>query len=138
MLQKNTKQFAILSSIPPPFGGVTVHIERLSFLLRQSGITFRIYEQQGKSIPELDVVPIGHSFFKTLKFLITVPEPIIHLHTSSISAIEISLLILLLRKKKVLLTIHNEKPMRKYKQMCLSCSQLLFKLLLKKNLHNIS
>ncbi|MHB8865399.1 MAG: glycosyltransferase family 4 protein [Pirellulaceae bacterium] len=123
---------AIVSSIPPPFGGVTVHVERLSALLGEHGFSFRIYEQQGKSIPERNVVPLGRASGAMLKFLLTVPEPIVHLHTSSVSAIGVCLAILLWRKKKVLLTLHGEKPMRDYQGIRFPGVSLLLTHLLRK------
>ena len=106
---------AIYGSLPPPFGGVSVHLNRIIERLREEGIPFCLYEQRGKSIPERNVVASGRKLLRFVHFLLCVREPIVHFHTSKVSAIVTALVVLQLRRRKVILTFHSERLMRFYR-----------------------
>jgi len=111
---KQKKGIAIFTVVPPPYGGVSVHVERLMDMACAEGIPYQVYDQLGKNIPERHVKSAGKSAWAGVKFLLTVSEPVIHCHNNSISAIILSLLILRMRRKLSILTLHSEKPLRNY------------------------
>ncbi len=107
-------RIAIYAALPPPYGGVGVHVERLTEIARKEGIPYQVYDQLGKTIPERHVVPIGATAWAGIKFLLTVREPVIHFHNNGMAVVISALFISSLRRKKALLTIHSEKLMRRY------------------------
>jgi glycosyltransferase involved in cell wall biosynthesis len=110
-------QVAIFSTLPPPYGGVTVHVARLLGHLRASGMPIRVYENLGKNDPARGIYPARKSMVGFLTFLLTVRELVIHLHTNSLSAMMLGSLILRMRGRRVILTLHSEKPMRTLKRL---------------------
>ena len=108
---------AIFSALPPPFGGVTVHIDRLLHLLEKEGITYTLYELAGKRIPQRHVVPCRRRAFTFLYRLLSFPEAVANFHTSSIKALFLFTTICAFRGKKVFLTLHSERPIREYNDL---------------------
>lgn len=128
---------AIYSILPPPFGGVSVHVLRLKTLIAQSGMTCRVYEQSGKSEPENGIYPAGKDALSLLTFLLSVRESIVHFHTSSLPLLMVAIPLLRLRKKQVMITLHGEKLMREH-QGSSSLKSMLLSILLKRVTHIIS
>jgi glycosyltransferase involved in cell wall biosynthesis len=106
------ERIAIYSRLPPPYGGVTVHSERLIERAREEGIPHQAYNQSAKAIPDRDVKPVGESVWAGIKFLLTVREPVVHFHNNGLATIISSLGIASLRGKRSILTIHSERPIR--------------------------
>jgi glycosyltransferase involved in cell wall biosynthesis len=108
------RQLAVYGELPPPFGGVTVHVRRLTARLQGAGITCRVYnpatESHGKVLT--GVTQIRKNWRGFLRFLCTVPEPVVHLHTNNFSALTSAAWVLKRRGKKVLATIHNQYMLR--------------------------
>lgn len=109
-------RIAIVSSIPPPYGGVSVHVERLLSILRETGVPFCLYEQQGKSDPRRSIVPASRSASWFIRFLLFTSESIVHLHTSSLPAVVAACYLLSMRRKKCIITFHSEHPIRAYER----------------------
>lgn len=97
-------KIVIVGPVPPPIGGVSIHIQRLSQMLINAGdkVTF------------IDESPIKKANFFYLRSLMLIPYlrliksgDIIHIH-SSVSVFRIlHLIICLLLKKKIVLTLHS-------------------------------
>jgi glycosyltransferase involved in cell wall biosynthesis len=106
---------AVVGRLPPPYGGVTVHITRLARLLVKCGIPYRIYDTDGRSDPDRHAVAGGNTPLWLLKFLVTVPEAGVHLHTNNVKTIMLAAAVLPWRKKRLLVSLHSEAPMRWYR-----------------------
>jgi len=114
-LRARPSRMAILGRLPPPYGGVTVHLNRLARLLVRSGIPYRIYDTDGRVDPDRHAVAGGNTPLWLLKFLATVPEPGVHLHTNNIKTIMLAAVVLPWRKRRLLVSLHSEAPMRWYR-----------------------
>ena len=100
---------AIVGVIPPPFGGVSVHVLREIELLRTEGFKVDLYEQRGKSDPDNSVYPLPKSRLGFFKFLTRVDCDLLHFHFSNHMASALAGLVLLLRPtQKYICTIHGE------------------------------
>ena len=100
---------AIVGVIPPPFGGVSVHVLREIELLRTEGFKVDLYEQRGKSDPDNSVYPLPKSRLGFFKFLTRVDCDLLHFHFSNHMASALTGLVLLLRPtQKYICTIHGE------------------------------
>ena len=124
-----TKQVSIaeVGSLPPPFGGVSVHIERLCAALQRENIPFRVYVYTGlaTSSPDAKVVSI-RTFVRRTWHMATFPESIVHLHTGSPWAILVTALLALPRGKAVVVTVHGERLQRRLGQMRLGWIRHMF------------
>ena len=105
---------AIVGSLPPPYGGVTIHVDRLTRRLADAGIPYVLYDTRRRRIPERHVVPGRKSLLWFLKFLWTVPEPVVHFHTGRIAALVVAAAVLPWRSRRLLVSLHSEAPMRWY------------------------
>lgn len=108
---------AMLSAVPPPYGGVTVNVDRLLSRLHAEGLAVRLYEQTGKCDPERHMVPLSRSPLTTLKLLATLPEAVLHLHTNHVRAIMGVAAVLRLRGRGYVVSFQSHAPMRAYKAM---------------------
>lgn len=106
---------AILESLPPPFGGVTIHVDRLTRILAEAGIPYRLYDMQKRSIPQRHVVPGGKSPLWILKFLLTFPEAALHLHVARPSVLVPTFMLLAPRKRRLVVSFHRDRAMLWYR-----------------------
>lgn len=110
-----SSDLAVVGVLPPPFGGVSVHVKRYMELLARSGVSATLYEQTGKSDSAKRVVPLNNSPVRFVKFLMTFEEKVVHFHFNNHRALAIAGQFLHLRKgKKAILTVHSEKLVRWY------------------------
>lgn len=110
MMDRN--KIAILSSLGPPWGGVGMHISRLLYRLKAAGIPYVMYDQLGKTISSMNVVASDRSLKGLIKFIFSVKEDIIHLHTSNLYGLLFLAAILKMRGKKIISTFHNQNVVR--------------------------
>lgn len=109
------KTIAIVGSMPPPFGGVSVHVLRELELLGSAGYEVSLYEQTGKSVPQDNVYPLSRSKFKFLKFLLSIDQDLIHFHFANHVASALTGLVLRLRpRQNYIATVHGEGLMENY------------------------
>ncbi|MCK9328984.1 MAG: glycosyltransferase [Candidatus Cloacimonetes bacterium] len=104
MLDK--KKFKILGFIPPPYGGLSIHIFRLLDFLDEQKFEYDFYNYK----PNFNKTFLSF-FFDCINF----KKEIIHLH--EVLAYKQHLMLLLLIKvfnKRVILTIHNNRFKEKY------------------------
>ncbi len=109
---QNSNRIAIIGTIPPPFGGVSIHIERKLALLERANIGFTVYEQSCKDDPNRNIVPFKPSVFSFLKLLWRMPERLVHFHTNRLPVLAVAAWVLRFRRKNYIFTIHSEQPLR--------------------------
>lgn len=99
----------IFGPTPPPFGGVSIHVARLVDRLEERDCDYTVYSTSE-----------SHATFERSKFLKKGPlsfvstfgrarEDIFHLHTSNLPAICAATVISKLRRKRIVLTLHNQR-----------------------------
>ena len=102
-------KIAVVGVLPPPFGGVSVHVLREVELLRESGFSVDLYEQKGRSDPSNSIYPLTGSKLGFLKFLLQVDCDLLHFHFCNHVASAFTGLVLSFRPKtKYICTVHGE------------------------------
>lgn len=114
-MKGNGTEIAVVGVIPPPFGGVSVHIDRLLFLLRRNCIPYRLYELNGRSDADRSIVALGRSPRTFLQFLLTCKESIVHFHTDNGTAVMVATCLLRLRRRQAIFTLHSDALMWYYR-----------------------
>jgi glycosyltransferase involved in cell wall biosynthesis len=102
---------ALVGPYPPPYGGVSVHIQRLHRRLAALGIPSRVYCQRSSTLGhEEHVIPASNKF----SWYAWIPEhgwrcdtSIVHFHDDWCWAP--AAMAMLLRGKKVVMTLHNQQ-----------------------------
>ena len=108
---------AIVGTAPPPFGGVSVHVNRKLDLLRRNGIDANLYEQTGKDAPDRGIFPLGSSKFRFLQLLLNFRENLIHFHFNNHVALAMACQVVKLRRgKEYSITVHSERPSRLFSE----------------------
>lgn len=93
---------------PPPYGGVSVHIQRLNEQLKKNGFECIIYDfGKEKELRPKNVKPIKDIKGLALKYLLNSPEDIIHYHGYDPIALLLFSLISIIKKKTVVFTFHS-------------------------------
>jgi len=114
--KKTSDALAIIGAIPPPYGGVTVHIKRFISLLRSKNIKTKLYDLMSKSNNDQDIISLGKSPFRFFKLLLLFKEKAIHVHTNNLLALSVIGQVAKIRSNKnFVITIHSERPVRKYR-----------------------
>src|SRR5262245_29913555 len=98
---------AILGAVPPPFGGVSVHLARLIDRMQLRGLDYRLYDLNGRSDAARHIFPAARSVVWLIGFLLTCRETIVHLHTESVGVIILAACILPIRSRSLLVTLHG-------------------------------
>ena len=102
-------KIALLGPYPPPYGGVSVHIERLKKKLEEKGIDCIVYDFFGARDQKdvYNVVTVSEPARWWLKYFFTAKEDVIHVHVSSWFLRAVAGLMTLLGKK-IVVSIHGE------------------------------
>jgi len=109
------KKVLLVGGHPPPYGGITVHIQRLKKLLEGEGHKVVVLDLIGKTpVEDENIVSVFNKYkfitlFKSLKYIFFSDEEIIHFHTSAFGNflyVAPLYLILCLSKRKII-TIHS-------------------------------
>lgn len=79
----------VVGVIPPPFGGVLVHVRYME-LLRLSGVDATLHEQTGKEDPENRVVSFANLPLKFVGFLLKFEEDVVHFYFNNHRALVIA------------------------------------------------
>lgn len=104
---KKQRSIAEIGVHPPPYGGISVHIERLCDTLDQRGIAYRIYDENAHKGPKKrPVASIGNVEQWCRKYLFQKNEDIIHNHFLRWQ-VRFLLSLLRLKGKKVVHTVHS-------------------------------
>lgn len=92
----------IIGSLPPPFGGVSIHIHRLAILLRENKHNVYIFNMSKSYAP-------GIKYFLLLWKILNGKFDIIHLHTSLKKPVKTVHLLKKIKRYKVFFTDHNPR-----------------------------
>ncbi|WFN35013.1 glycosyltransferase family 4 protein [Methanogenium sp. S4BF] len=108
MNDKNNVKISLVGPYPLPYGGVSVHIQRLKDQLEENGFRCVVYDLDAKNVSLNDsVVKIKFPLLWILKYSIFAKEDIIHFHYSDWRA-RILFGLMTLLGKKIVITIHGE------------------------------
>lgn len=107
-------RIAIHGYLPPLYGGVSVHLQRLLPFLDQSGYSYSFYDQNGQCDPSRNIYATYKTPLSYLRFLATVPEKIVHFNVGSPWSLVPAVSILKIRRKSVVWTVHSMAPHRTY------------------------
>lgn len=108
-----TKNIALIGPYPPPYGGVSIHIQRVKSILEKENINMVIYNlgHRGVSYTKSvvpNVINVKYPILWILRFLITSKEDIIHNHYFDWRLAVIFGLMGLIGKE-MLISIHSEE-----------------------------
>ncbi len=109
-------KIGLIGSYPPPYGGVTVHIQRLMKKLDEYNIDYVLYDILGGQHEQKDsrIIRIQHPKLWMLKFFFSGSPEIIHNHTTDWRGQVLVGLMGLLGKKTVS-TLHSERLVKSWK-----------------------
>ncbi len=126
-------KIALVGPYPPPFGGVSIHIQRLKERLIERGIKCTVYDVKNMQDRNISVKKIKK--WVTQIFLLP-KEKIIHFHSSGYNfAMLIKSLFCLILGKKVVITYHS---LREKNEITEQISKLLINLISKLNFYIIA
>lgn len=126
-------KIALVGPYPPPFGGVSIHIQRLKERLIERGIKCTVYDVKNMQDRNISVKKIKE--WVTQIFLLP-KEKIIHFHSSGYNfAMLIKSLFCLILGKKVVITYHS---LREKNEITEQISKLLINLISKLNFYIIA
>ena len=109
----NNFKVAIIGPYPPPYGGISIHIQRMHYFLMERNIEHTIYTN--KDFKKENLVNISKKKMWLLKYFFSAKENILHFHNIDWRS---RVLIGLMRftGKKVILTIHGASLHRQINQ----------------------
>ncbi len=92
---------------PPPYGGVSIHIKRLKERLEKEWLECSIYDNSGVPKKELNVIYSKTSFKWLFDQIRTFKKNIIHYHGYRARDLIFLSLLVLLKQRKVVITLHS-------------------------------
>lgn len=106
----------LIGSYPPPYGGISIHIQRLYKKLMRSGINTEIYSLNKikKENERIKYFNLKKNFIKLIFFK---KDNIIHFHGSSFKARILLAIIAYIFRKKVIMTVHGVSLEEEYKSL---------------------
>jgi glycosyltransferase involved in cell wall biosynthesis len=104
---KNNHSIALIGLYPPPYGGVSIHIQRLAQLLESRQIKYTIYDISGVSKKDPSIVVIRNVTIWLLYHSLYLREGIIHCHGYSPKTISILSLLGIIKRKVIMVTLHS-------------------------------
>ncbi|MCL0062937.1 glycosyltransferase [Peptococcaceae bacterium] len=125
MTEKNNYQILIVGTYPPPYGGISVHIERLRNILVNSGIyechilDVSSVDAEKKKVYKNITVVNGNKITKLIKSLVEIKNfkgDIIHYHVSALGNFKYAGIMFNYINKKVkkMLTVHSGSFIKDY------------------------
>jgi glycosyltransferase involved in cell wall biosynthesis len=102
-----SRTIAIVGRIPPPYGGVTVHLFRLLARLRAEEIPFRFFDLEGRSDPHNGILPASRGL-GLLRQLGDGRHACIHFHASNPGLVLLAGLLRTWRGRPIAFTLHGE------------------------------
>ena len=101
-------KIALIGVYPPPYGGISVHIQRLNEQLEKKGFECIIYDlRKEKEILQKNVKATKNTKGWMLKYFLNARENIIHYHGYEPKSLLLFSLLSIMRKKKVVFTFHS-------------------------------
>ena len=110
-IDEEANYIAIVGRISPPFGGVSVYLSRLLRKLLEVGVRFYLYDLSGKSDPAMGVYPGRNSAMWLLRFCLSSSHKLVHFHLSNSLAVVMGGMLLLVRGRRLAITLHGEGVM---------------------------
>src|SRR2546428_4527518 len=107
-------QVAIVGRVPPPYGGVTVHLARLLLRAEEQGLPVRLYDLSRQMKPNGSVYTDSKSASWLIRFLFGCDESVVHLHTNRVGIMVLAAWVLAARSRRLVLTFHSAAPQRWY------------------------
>lgn len=98
----------IVGRLPPPLGGVTVHLNRLAYYLNARNFPFHFFDLSGQSNPGRGIVGCGNLFILIWN-LLTRPYKICHCHASNHWLfLLVDFIVARILRRKTIYTLHGE------------------------------
>ncbi len=113
-MQIADREIAVISLTPPPYGGVSIHTQRLISCLKLEGISVIIHRWAPQGIMTRRFTSALSRIIRLLYFVISAQPRVFHFHVISGWPLFIALPILRLRKRRVVWTIHSPRPIKEY------------------------
>jgi len=109
-------KIGIIGTCPPPYGGVTVHIQRLMKKLDELNIDYVLYDIFGTEREKKDnrIVCIKHPKLWIIKYFLSTNNEIVHNHTTDWRG-QIIVGLMGLLGKKTISTLHSEKLIKSWR-----------------------
>lgn len=99
----------IIGPYPPPYGGISIHVSRILPLIRQSGLSVRVFNHYFFQNEDIGVFATKKSYFWWAKYFFKAKSNIIHIHQFSWFHFPYAFLLSRIKRSRVVVTIHNEK-----------------------------
>lgn len=111
---KPTHDLAIIGQLPPPYGGVSVHIKRLLAHLDRAGVDYVVYDTSPEADTQTErVVPVGRLGRRWfLRYLLRGREPVVYVHTSRWDVWRATWWLSRIRGKSVVIAVHTDSLRR--------------------------
>jgi glycosyltransferase involved in cell wall biosynthesis len=110
---KTTSDLAIIGGLPPPYGGVSIHLKRLLAHLDREGINYHLYDTGERDRASERITPVGRRGSKWfLGYLLRAREPVIFVHSSRWDIWAATWWLSRVRGKAVILAIHTDSLRR--------------------------
>lgn len=98
---------AVVGAYPPPYGGMSNHVQRLAALMEARGIDYVVYNATSAAeAPRVRSVA-RHRGLWLLRFLLTAREPAVYLLTARLSSWIVAALLARFRGKRVAIRLRN-------------------------------
>jgi glycosyltransferase involved in cell wall biosynthesis len=105
-----THQLAIIGPLPPPFGGVSAHLDRFLPYLDRAGIDYVVYNTAGPTeIPGRVISVAANKRGWFLRYVLRGREPVIYIHNDQWQAWALAWFLSRVRQKKVVICFHSER-----------------------------
>jgi glycosyltransferase involved in cell wall biosynthesis len=107
-MNKKKSRIALIGVYPPPYGGISVHIQRLNEQLEKKGFGCIIYDSgKKKDILQKNVKATKNTKGWMLKYFLNAKEDIVHYHGYEPKSLLLFSLFSIVRKKRVIFTFHS-------------------------------
>jgi len=103
----------MIGGLPPPYGGVSVHIQRLLPHLDRAGIDYHLYDTGERGVATARVTPVGDRGWKWFfRYLLFGREPVVFVHTSRWEMWAATWWLSRVRGKSVVIALHTDSLRR--------------------------
>lgn len=100
---------AILGGYPPPYGGVSNHVQRLVALLEEHSIPYRVYNAASRAENRPHVISVySHRYLWMVGYTLWGREPTVYMMSDRLSAWVAGALMARVRGKRVIVQLRNE------------------------------
>src|SRR5688572_5060936 len=103
---------ALVGRVPPPYGGVSVHLTRLLHRAKAANARVQFYDLEGRSFPDDNIRPAAPTMFWLLRFLLNCEEEVVHIHPHGAAMTMVAAVLLWIRGKQLVVTFHGESTRR--------------------------